>query len=80
MKSNVAHSTLLCGLIGLSNAKVYLAGDSTMASNGANDGVTDGMLTHQLLHLPPVSIFPKLTRSFQAGAPIWPPTSLHLQK
>lgn len=46
MKSSVAHSVLLCGLVGLSDAKVYLAGDSTMASNGANDGVTDGMPHH----------------------------------
>ena len=26
----------------LANATIYLAGDSTMAKNGANDGVTDG--------------------------------------
>lgn len=26
----------------LAHATVYLAGDSTMALNGANDGVTDG--------------------------------------
>jgi len=28
----------------LAHATVYLAGDSTMALNGANDGVTDGTL------------------------------------
>jgi hypothetical protein len=26
----------------LAHATIYLAGDSTMAKNGANDGVTDG--------------------------------------
>lgn len=32
----------LATLCELSQATVYLAGDSTMAKNGANDGVTDG--------------------------------------
>lgn len=32
----------LATAIGQVHATVYLAGDSTMAKNGANDGVTDG--------------------------------------
>ena len=32
----------------LANATIYFAGDSTMAKNGANDGVTDGMSSHNL--------------------------------
>lgn len=36
----------------LAGAKVYLAGDSTMALNGANDGITDGKLLPFADHLP----------------------------
>ena len=32
----------------LANATIYLAGDSTMAKNGANDGVTDGTSSQDL--------------------------------
>jgi hypothetical protein len=32
----------------LANATIYLAGDSTMAKNGANDGVTDGTSSQNL--------------------------------
>ncbi|KAM0721375.1 hypothetical protein Q7P37_002299 [Cladosporium fusiforme] len=43
--------------LNLANATVYLAGDSTMALNGANDGITDGWgpyLTNYLLPSTPV--------------------------
>jgi hypothetical protein len=43
--SNMRPTTTISTLafaINLANATVYLAGDSTMALNGANDGVTDG--------------------------------------
>jgi rhamnogalacturonan acetylesterase len=44
----------------LANATIYLAGDSTMAKNGANDGVTDGSY---ILPNPPhtISAITKLT-------------------
>jgi hypothetical protein len=38
--------------IELAQATVYLAGDSTMAKSGANDGVTDGKSNN----LPPLLI------------------------
>jgi hypothetical protein len=44
MKPTGTLSTLSLA-INLSQATVYLAGDSTMALNGANDGVTDGTHT-----------------------------------
>ena len=32
----------------LAHATIYLAGDSTMAKNGANDGSTDGTFSQKL--------------------------------
>ena len=34
--------SVLAAAFELANATIYFAGDSTMAKNGANDGVTDG--------------------------------------
>lgn len=41
MRSTTTFSALAAA-IELAHATVYLAGDSTMALNGANDGITDG--------------------------------------
>jgi len=61
----------------LAQATVYLAGDSTMADNGANDGVTDGSsLTFP--HLIPKTS--KLTLTTQAGVPTSNPTSSKAQQ
>lgn len=38
----IVTAAALATLCELAQATVYLAGDSTMARNGANDGVTDG--------------------------------------
>jgi hypothetical protein len=45
----------------LAQATVYLAGDSTMANNGANDGVTDGSSKITLPYPNPTSSLPILT-------------------
>lgn len=44
MKSTTTLSALALATK-LAQATVYLAGDSTMALNGANDGITDGNQT-----------------------------------
>jgi hypothetical protein len=44
MKATTTLSAFIAA-IELAQATVYLAGDSTMADNGANDGVTDGSST-----------------------------------
>ena len=49
MKS-IATFSALAAAIELADATVYLAGDSTMAKNGANDGVTDGKYIQNLLN------------------------------
>jgi len=41
MKTTATLSAFIAA-VELAQATVYLAGDSTMANNGANDGVTDG--------------------------------------
>ena len=41
---STATLSALAAAIELAYATVYLAGDSTMALNGANDGITDGTL------------------------------------
>jgi rhamnogalacturonan acetylesterase len=41
MKATITLSALIAAAE-MAQATVYLAGDSTMAKSGANDGVTDG--------------------------------------
>lgn len=50
MMKSVATLSALAAAIGQAHATVYLAGDSTMAKNGANDGVTDGEYPPTLLN------------------------------
>jgi hypothetical protein len=65
MRSITSLSTLAAA-IELAHATVYLAGDSTMALSGANDGVTDGTSSQTNLKHP----FKRSTNiTLQAGAP-----------
>lgn len=45
MMRSIVTLSALAAAIELAHATVYLAGDSTMAKNGANDGVTDGKIS-----------------------------------
>lgn len=47
----IVTAAALATLCELSQATVYLAGDSTMARNGANDGVTDGKSCNTQKHI-----------------------------
>jgi hypothetical protein len=71
MKATTTLSALIAA-VELAQATVYLAGDSTMADNGANDGVTDGSSTSSLPTSRPRMNY---TNTTQAGAPTSNPTS-----
>jgi len=68
MKATTTLSAFIAA-IELAQATVYLAGDSTMAKSGANDGVTDGQSATSFPYSSP------LTLLTQAGAPTLNPTS-----
>lgn len=72
MKATTTLSAFIAA-IELAQATVYLAGDSTMAKSGANDGVTDGSSTNFILPNPLSRLL--ANSSHQAGAATSPPTS-----
>ena len=65
MKATTTLSAFIAA-IELAQATVYLAGDSTMAKSGANDGVTDGSSTNFILPNPLSRLL--ANSSHQAGA------------
>lgn len=52
MRTTITLSSLAAA-IELAQATIYLAGDSTMALNGANDGITDGKNPSPPSHIKP---------------------------